>query len=82
MVDWSLPVGSHMWLARPHMTLPFSPQPLPTSPLRFGSAPVAFSLTRSLLVPTLPAAKNTRSAVTVLVATVSPVVPSWSMATV
>ena len=68
MVDWRLPVGSHRWLARPHMTLPLSPQPLPTSPLRLGSTPVAFSLASSLLVPTLPAAKNTLSAVTVLVA--------------
>lgn len=46
------------------------------------SAPVAFSLTRSLLVPTLPAAKNTRSAVTVLVAVVAPPVSIWSMTTV
>ena len=82
MADWRLPVGSHMWLARPHMTLPLSPQPLPTSAFRLGSAPVAFSLTSSLLVPTLPAAKNTRSAVTVLVAMVAPVVLSWSMTTV
>ncbi len=82
MVDWRLPVGSHRWLARPHMTLPLSPQPLPTSPFRAGSAPVARSLTSSLLVPTLPAAKNTRSAVTVLVAVVSPVVFSWLMTTV
>lgn len=43
---------------------------------------MAFSLTSSLLVPTLPAAKNTRSAVTVLVAVVSPVVLIWSMETV
>lgn len=81
IVAWSLPVGSQRWFARPHMTLPLSPQPLPISLLRPGSAPVAFSLTSSLLVPTLPAAKNTRSAVTVLVAIVSPVVLSCSMTT-
>src|SRR3954451_5086360 len=82
MVDWRAPVGSHMWLARPHMTLPLSPQPLPTSLFRFGSAPVALNLVSSLLVPTLPAAKNTFAAVTVLVATVSPLVLICSMVTV
>src|SRR4051812_33429152 len=82
MLDWSAPVGSQRWLARPHMTLPLSPQLLPTSLLRPGRAPVALSLTRSLLVPTLPAAKNTLSAVMVLVAVVSPPVLSWLMATV
>src|SRR3954452_7115406 len=82
MDDWRAPVGSHRWLARPHMTLPLSPQPLPISLLRLGSAPVAFSLTSSLLVPTLPAAKNTLSATTVLVVVVSPLVLIWSMTTV
>jgi hypothetical protein len=64
------------------MTLPLSPQPLPISPLRPGSAPVAFSLVSSLLVPTLPAAKNTRSAVTDLVLVTVPVVFRTSMTTV
>lgn len=82
MDDCTCPVGSQRWLARPHMTLPLSPQPLPTSLLRRGSAPVALRPTSSLLVPTLPAAKNTLSAVTVLVAVVWPTVFSWSMSTV
>src|SRR5689334_20579383 len=82
MVDCLAPVGSHMWLARPHMTLPLSPQPLPTSALRPGSAPVALGLVGSLLGRTLPAAKKTLPAVTVLVVTTSPVVLSCSIVTV
>src|SRR3954469_11594311 len=80
--DCTAPVASHHQLARPTITLPLSPQPLPTSELRLGSFPVAFNMVSSLLVPTLPAAKNTRSAVTDLVVVASPLVLSWSMSTV
>lgn len=70
-----------MWLARPHMTLPLSPQPLPISSFKPGNAPVALSFVSRALVPTLPAAKKTLSAVIVTDATTPPPVSSRSTTT-
>ena len=81
IADCLAPVASHMWLARPTMTLPLLPQSCPTAPGRFGSCPCAFIETSSLLVPTLPAAKKTWSAVTVLVPTVLPCSLIWFITT-
>src|SRR5881227_2968451 len=69
MPDCTVPVGSQMWLARPSITLPLVPQPLPTSSLSAGSFPVSRARTSNEVDPMLPAPRNRYFAEICLVAT-------------